>query len=116
MDENKENNMKFLFDVSTTMKVYNNKRYWIDKNIIPNMRIEASSISDAYEEFMNRVNNKTAVHISQNALRNPEPMYIDTQYGPIQVGVVFTGSTVLDDTKQYIDIWVEVLTIVDTEF
>ena len=49
-------------------------------------------------------------------------MYIDTDTGEKQVGYVITGKTDFEDrvnykwSVQYIDLWVTILTIVDTIF
>jgi hypothetical protein len=49
-------------------------------------------------------------------------MYVDAKPGtPKQVGYVITGKTFFDNdngnyTEQYIDLWVEILTVIDTEF
>ena len=48
-------------------------------------------------------------------------MFIDTEAGPLQTGYVITGITEIEKdysewTKQYIDLWVEIITTVDTEF
>ena len=49
-------------------------------------------------------------------------MYVDTQDGVKQVGYVITGKTYFENidnykwSKQYIDLWVTILTVVDTDF
>lgn len=48
-------------------------------------------------------------------------MYIDTESGEKQIGFVITGKTDFQTdsgrwVSHYIDLWVEVLTVVDTEF
>ena len=49
-------------------------------------------------------------------------MYVDTQDGVKQVGYVITGKTEFEDrdnykcSKQYIDLWVTILTVADTDF
>lgn len=60
------------------------------------------------------------MEISNNAIKNKSEMYIDTQDGAKQVGYVITGKTEFEDrdnsrwSTQYIDLWVEILTVVDT--
>ena len=114
----------FLFKTSTTMKDYNCKKYWIDSDIIPEIAIKAENLSAALEKFREKVNDKLSVTISKNALITKEPMYVDTIQGDTkQVGFVITGLTeILDDEngykwiKQYVDLWVTILTVVDTDF
>ena len=49
-------------------------------------------------------------------------MYIDTPDGEKQIGFVITGKTDFEDREnykwsaQYIDLWVTVLTVIDTIF
>lgn len=38
-------------------------------------------------------------------------MYRDGLSGPEQVGYVITGKTDIEDTAQYIDLWVEITTV-----
>ena len=63
------------------------------------------------------------IEISENALRCKNPMYIDTPTGEAkQVGYVITGKTEFEDREnyrwstQYIDLWVTIITVIDTEF
>lgn len=53
-------------------------------------------------------------------LRTAEPMYVDSDGETKQVGLVITASTDFSNSctysKQYIELWTEILTIVDTEF
>lgn len=49
-------------------------------------------------------------------------MFVDTSDGTKQVGYVITGKSDFEDrdnyrwSTQYIDLWVKVLTVIDTEF
>ena len=49
-------------------------------------------------------------------------MFVDTSDGTKQVGYVITGKSDFEDrdnyrwSTQYIDLWVTILTVVDTEF
>ena len=120
--------MKFLFQTSVTMKEHNNKKWWIDSNIVKNMYIEAPSLADALKKFQQLVEECAGIVISNNALKTKNPMMIDvvSESGqlmePKQIGYVITGQKEFYDngyskpSKQYIDLWVEIITIVDTEF
>ena len=66
---------------------------------------------------------KEYIQISNNAIKNKNPMYVDTTDGNAkQVGYVITAKTEFQDndnykwSTQYIDLWVTILTIEDTEF
>ena len=38
----------YIFKTTTTMKEYNNKKWWIDSNIIGEIRVTAENIIDSY--------------------------------------------------------------------
>lgn len=113
----------YLFKTTATMKEYNNKKWWIDSKIIRDKYINAENITEALEKYKNLVEEKEYIIISNNAIKNKNPMYIDTADGKTkQVGYVITAKTEFHDdnnykwSTQYIDLWIEILTIEDTEF
>ena len=112
----------FIFNTTCTMKEYNNKKWWIDSNIIPEYRISETSLQAALVRFVEHCENH-GVTISNNAIRRKSGMYVDTKSGETkQVGYVITGKTDFEDrdnykyVEQYIDLWVEILTVVETDF
>jgi hypothetical protein len=112
--------MKFLFETETTMKPYNDKKWWIDKNAMPEAYINADSLKEALTKYQ-KLAEENGITISNSALKTAEPMYVDSNDEPKQVGLVITASTDFYDSynicgKQYIELWTEILTIVDTEF
>lgn len=114
---------EFIFKTTATMKEYNHKKWWIDSGIIPDMRINASSVKNALEIYRERVEEKHYITISRNAIKNKSEMFVDTSNGNTkQVGYVITGKTEFDKgdytgySTQYIDLWVTILTVVDTVF
>lgn len=114
--------MKYIFETTTTMKEYNCKKWWIDSNIVPTIRIEAENLKAALQKYREQVKEKAYVEISDNALKTKNPMYVDTQDGAKQVGYVLTGKTEFEDrdnyrwSTQYIELWVNITTVVDTDF
>ena len=104
------------------MKEYNSKNWWIDGNIITEKRIEAENITQALKIYQKAVEEKHYICISDNALKNKNAMYIDTEDGAKQVGYVITAKTDFQDDKsgkwiaQYIDLWIDIITVVDTDF
>ena len=68
------------------------------------------------------VDEQHAICISDNALDHKSPMYIDTAMGDtVQIGYVITGKTEFQRNngqwvKQYIDLWVKILTVINTDF
>ena len=113
----------YIFKTSATMKEYNNKKWWIDSDIIREIRITADNLKQALEQYRETVINKYCIDISHNALKNKSPMYIDDRNGNVrQVGYIITGKTEFDKgdytgySTQYIDLWVTVLTVINTEF
>lgn len=112
----------YIFKTKTTMKPYNNEKWWIDSDLIREIRIQAENLRDALMEYQEYVSEAAGVEISNNALKTKEPMYVDTQDGVKQIGYVITGKTYFENidnykwSKQYIDLWVTILTVVDTDF
>lgn len=115
--------MDYIFKTTTTMKEYNNKNWWIDGDFISDMRITADNVENAIAIYRNRVDEKYCVNISRNAIKNKSDMFVDTPDGGVkQVGYVITGKTEFDKgdytgySTQYIDLWVTIITVVDTVF
>ena len=113
---------KYIFKTTATMKPYNEEKWWIDPKIIGEKTIKAENVNQALEKYKEIVEEKEFVTISANALKTKEPMYVDAKPGtPKQVGYVVTGKTSFDNdtgnyTEQYIDLWIEILTVIDTKF
>lgn len=114
--------MEYIFKTTTTMKEYNREKWWIDSNLIRDVYIYAESLDKAIEEYREIVNGHY-VDISRNAIKNKSPMYVDDKDGNVkQIGYVFTASTEFERenyagwSKQYIDLWVEIITTTETDF
>lgn len=107
----------FIFKTQTTMKPYNCNRWWIDDDIIKEMRIDAPSVKDALEQYVKKVRDSYYIEISKNALKNKSEMFIDTKDGNTkQIGYVITAQDEFQDdcgrwSKQYIELWVEILNV-----
>lgn len=115
--------MNYIFKTTATMKEYNNKKWYIDGGIVSDMRINADSVENALEIYRERVEEKHHISISKNAIKNKSEMFVDLSDGGVkQVGYVITGKTEFDKgdysgySTQYIDLWVTILTVVDTVF
>lgn len=115
--------MNYIFKTTATMKEYNNKKWYIDGGIVSDMRINADSVENALEIYRERVKEKHYITISKNAIKNKSEMFVDLSNGGVkQVGYVITGKTEFDRgdysgySTQYIDLWVTILTVVDTVF
>ena len=48
-------NMRYTFDTTTTMKPYNNKKWWISDNIIRRKTIEAKNLSEALKKYQDKL-------------------------------------------------------------
>ena len=112
----------YIFSTTTTMKDYNCSKWWILSDIIPNIEIHAETLKDAINDYCQRVMDKCYIEISKTAIKNKEPMYIDTKNGTIQTGYVITGKTDFQDektgrfTSQYIDLWVTIKQVCYPDF
>lgn len=113
---------KYIFETFTTTKDYDAKRWWIDPKIVTRKYIKAENLKEALKIFQKMVEEEHYVTISDSALKTKAAMYHDTADGtPEQVGYVITGRTTFygDDGRtnlRYLDLWVTILTVVDTEF
>lgn len=109
--------MRYRLETNTTMKDYNSKKYWIDRDYIKAFETEADTVFDAIKNYQLFVSDNYYIFVSNNAIRNKSNMYIDTPEGVKQVGYVLTGSTdILTDNgyrKQFIDLWVTIKGITD---
>ena len=115
--------MEYIFKTCVTMKEYNRNKWWIDNNIVKEYFIEADNVNQALTEYVKNVENDSYINISRNAVKNKSPMYIDRKDGSAkQIGYVITGSADFEKenyqgwSKQYIDLWVEIITTAETEF
>lgn len=115
--------MNYIFKTTATMKEYNNKKWYIDGGIVSDMRINADSVENALEIYREQVEEKHYINISKNAIKNKSEMFADLSDGSVkQVGYVITGKTEFDRgdysgySTQYIDLWITILTVVDTVF
>lgn len=115
--------MNYIFKTTATMKEYNNKKWYIDGGIVSDMRINADSVENALEIYREQVEEKHYINISKNAIKNKSEMFADLSDGSVkQVGYVITGKTEFDKgdysgySTQYIDLWITILTVVDTVF
>lgn len=112
----------YIFRTYATMKEYNASRYWINSDIVKDFNITAENVNQALTIYADRVKAAAYIDITKNALKTKKPMFIDTEAGPLQTGYVITGITEIEKgnyngwTKQFIDLWVEIITTVDTEF
>lgn len=114
--------INYIFKTTTTMKEYNSKKWWINSDIVPEIKISAENLKEALSKYKELVYEKAYIEISDNALKTKNEMYVDTAEGTKQVDYVITGKTEFEDrdnyrwSTQYIDLWVNILTVVDTEF
>jgi len=105
----------YTLDTITTMKEYNNNKYWINSDIIQPFIVESENLKTALESYRKHTEETAYITISNNAMKNKTAMYNDLVDGStIQTGCVITGKTeIYDDdrrtwTTQYIDLWVKI--------
>lgn len=112
----------YIFKTTTTMKEYNRRKWWIDGDVVREKHIQAENLTAALLAYREQVQEREYITISDNALKNKFPMYIDTETGAKQVRFVITGQCDFEDrdnyrwSKQYIDLWVTILIVTDTDF
>ena len=114
--------MRFIFKTNATMKDYNRDKWWIDQGIIGEKIITADSTAEALDKYVKSVESDDYTTITKNAIKNKKAMYIDNESGDAeQRGYVITASRDFQDddgklSKQYIDLWITILTVVPTKF
>lgn len=114
--------MKFIFKTSATMKEYNGDKWWIDEGIIGEKIIVADSTAEALDKYVKSVESDNYTTITKNAIKNKKAIYIDNESGEAeQCGYVITASQYFQDedgklSKQYIELWITILTIAPTKF
>ena len=112
----------YICKTTATTKEYNKKSWWIDSGIVRDIHIAAENIREALEQYRETVAEKNYIEISNTAIKNKSAMYRDTADGEaVQIGYVITGKTEFqrdsgEGVNQYIDLWVTVLTVIDTDF
>lgn len=102
---------KYRFETNCTMKPYNEKKYWVDSGLVRPTAIPAKNLKSALAIYCDKLEKENYITVSKNALLNKQPMYRDGLAGPEQVGYVITGKTDVENTAQYIDLWVEITVI-----
>lgn len=113
---------KFIFKTIATMKKYNNEKWYIESDIVREKYIEAETLNQALEKYRKSVYEEEYISISDNAIKCKNQMYVDSENGLLQVGYVITGKCDFQDesnykwSSQYIDLWVKITTVTDTEF
>lgn len=105
----------YLFNTYATMKEYNAAKWYITGDIIPKLYITAENLKEAFTKYQDIINKNYYVTVSKTAIKNRKPSYIDTKYGPLQIGFVVTGSMDFEKenyqgwSKQYIDLWLDIM-------
>lgn len=113
----------YRFDTITTMKEYNDNKYWITSDIIQPLIVESENLKQALESYRKYTEETAGITISNNAMKNKSAMYNDCSDGStVQTGYVITGKTeIYDDdkrtwTSQYIDLWVKITEVITPNF
>ena len=84
------------------MKPHNQKKWWIDSDIIRKITVDAENVEQALKQYQQTVKERDYIEISNNALKNKNPMYRDTANGDArQVGFVITGKTDFRNDQNY---------------
>mgnify|MGYP000855682931 CR=1 FL=1 len=110
--------MRYLFK---TIAVTKSDKYYIDNEIVTPKYITADSVKLALDEYVKHADD-CCVEITKTALKNRVEMYRESENGDKQIGYCITAHTEFEKghfdgwVKKPIELWVEILTIVDTEF
>ncbi len=113
--------MTYRIETKATMKEYNDDKWWIDRDVIGAVEIEADSVTEALDRWVD-VCEERGVTVSRNAMKTKTPLYRDMDLGGgkikmYQIGYVITASTDFEDrdhgryVKEYIDLWTVIKTV-----
>ena len=108
----------YRFDTTVTMKPYNAKKWWIDAGIVRPITVVAESMDEAIDAYAEKAR-QYGIHISKNARKEKQPMYVDKGNEPQQIGFVFTGSSDFYTEyphraiKQYVEVWTTINMVVN---
>ena len=110
--------MRYSFNTSTTLKEKDREKWWLEDDLVKQIELDASSLREALEKYMEIVNDGYCVHISKNAIQKKEKMFQEIKPGgpSKQIGYVITGSTYFERDNvgfinKFIDLWVEIRVI-----
>lgn len=113
----------YRFETTTTMKPYNNEKWYIDAHMVRPIEVQADSVTEALNLWRNIVQERDYIEISRNAMRTKNPMYSEYKdKRPKQTGYVITGKTEFDKgdytgyCSQYIDLWVRITIVITPNF
>lgn len=113
----------YRFETTTTMKPYNNEKWYIDAHMVRPIEVQADSVTEALNLWRNIVQERDYIEISRNAMRTKSPMYQGCKDGRTeQVGYVITGKADFDKgdytgyCSQYIELWVCITVVTTPEF
>lgn len=101
----------FLFKTDTTI---NDNNYWIDRDYIKQMNIEAETVKEALNIYAEDIEERFYVNISKSALKNKDIMYRHSKTKEsFQVGYVISALTEIQRdngswVKKYLSLWVEI--------
>ncbi len=106
----------YLFNTKVTLNRKEDIRrgWYIDENYVRPISVNNDKgVKDALKEYVKIVQEKYDINISESALKNKEPMYVDINGRPKQVGYIIVGSTEMTDEKdvyrkKYISLWIQI--------
>lgn len=108
--------MKYQFNTIPAMKHYNAKKWWIDRDYIKTIIIDAENVNVALQCYREKLNNDYCIEISNNAMKRKSAMYRNSIDGqPIQTGYVITSKTLFESRSdnipahyEYIELWIDI--------
>lgn len=109
----------YYFRTSCTMKEYNCDKWFIMRDYVRDITIQAETVLKALEHYREILNSQYSITISKTAIKRKQPMYRNDKNGCTkQIGYVLTGKTGFESrsdnipyTEQYIDVWTEIKVI-----
>lgn len=94
----------YLFSTKTMISERYQKKYWVDRNLIPDIKISAGNLDNAIVKFQSHCE-ENFVQISNSGLKKKNAIYCGKNE---QVGLIFVASTEIDNKKIIVNLWVEI--------
>ena len=102
----------YIINTTTTIAEQHNGKYWIDEDYIKPMKIKADTLSQALDEYRNRLKDDY-INVTPSALRCKLPMYVDDG---AQIGYVIKAHHDIDGRDVVLDLWAEIIKTTDIDW
>lgn len=94
----------YLFSTETMISERYQQKYWIDRNLIPDIKISAENLDNAIAKFQSHCE-ENFIQISNSGLKKRNGIFCGLDK---QIGLIFVASSEIDNKKIIVNLWVEI--------